>query len=144
MFSEVIGLGVKYLLIPGCQQRPQLKIDPNVLVAINKAARLWGEDYPDVKKARQAYSGGGEWGEYEGYADRIEQTHNCCNKCDHYARKAQEQLDLIDSLISPLLSSPQAGILGVKEGIKDVFTKPIFLIPICIMLVVVLILLFRR
>jgi len=145
MFSTVIGIGVKYLLSPGCQDQPQLSIDPNVLPAINKAARLWGKNHPDVIQAYYAYYGGdGGHGEFEGYVDRIEQTHNCCNKCDHYVRKAQERLDEIENLIVPLLNSPQAGILGVKAGVKDVFIKPIYLIPIIFLIAMILIFTFRR
>ena len=145
MFATVVGLGVKYLLSPGCQDQPQLSIDPNVLPAINKAASLWGKDHPDVIQAYFAYhGGGGGHSEGEGYEDRINQTHNCCNKCDHYARKAQERIDEIESLIVPLLNSPQAGILGVKAGIVSTFTKPIYLIPIIILVVILLIFAFRR
>jgi len=146
MFAEVIGMGVKYLLFPGCQEQPQLSVDPNVLKAINKAAHLWGEGHPDVIAARQAYNQRtpGASNGYESYVHRIEQTHNCCNKCDYYASKAQEKLDEIESLITPLLDSPQAGILGVKAGVKDVFTKPLYLIPICVLLVIILIFVFRR
>jgi len=145
MFAEVIGIGVKYLLSPGCQEQPQLSVDPTVLPAIDKAAKLWGKDHPDIIQAYSAYYGGGSgYDEGEGYIDRIEQTHNCCNKCDHYVNKAQERLDEIGSLIQPLLDSPQAGILGVSAGVKNVFTKPIYLIPICIMIFAILFLAFRR
>jgi len=145
MFSSVVGIGVKYLLFPGCQDQPQLKIDPNVLSAINKAASLWGKNHPDVKQAYFAYyGGGGGYDEYEGYVDRIEQTHNCCNKCNHYVDRAQDRLNEIENLIVPLLNSPQAGILGVKAGIVSTFTKPIFLIPICILIFALLFLTLRR
>jgi len=145
MFGEVISLGVQYLLSPGCQEQPQLSVDPTVLPAIDKAAKLWGKDYPDIKQAYFAYyGGGGGYDEGEGYVDRIEQTHNCCNKCDHYVGMAQERLDEIAGLIKPLLDSPQAGILGVTAGVKDVFTKPIYLIPIIILIAMILIFAFRR
>jgi len=145
MFETVVGLGINYLFNPGCQDQPQLSIDPNVLPAINKAAKLWGKDHPDVKQAYFAYYGrGGGYDEGEGYTARIGQTHSCCNKCDHYVRKAQERLDEIESLITPLLDSPQAGILGVKAGVVSAFTKPIYLIPICILIFAILFLTFRR
>lgn len=145
MFSTVVGLGVKYLLSPGCQDQPQLSIDPNVLPAINKAASLWGKDHPDVIQAYFAYhGGGGGYDEGEGYTARIGQTHNCCNKCDHYARRAQDRLNEIEGLIKPLLDSPQAGILGVKAGVVSAFTKPIYLIPICILIFALLFLALRR
>lgn len=146
MIGEIISIAVPYIFSPGCQDIPPLQEDPNVLAAINKAARLWGEGYPDVIAARQVYNQRtpGVSNGYESYVHRIEQTQNCCNKCSFYRDKAEEQLIKIDSLIAPLLNSSQAGILGLGAGVKDVFTKPIYLIPICVMLVILFIVLLKR
>lgn len=140
MIGEIISAVLPSVIKTGCQDIPPLQEDPNVLAAINKAARLWGEDYPDVREAREAYSNP----EKEGYKDRVLQTHSCCKKCSHYRDRAEEQLIKIDSLIAPLLNSPQAGILGLGAGVKDVFTRPIFLIPISIILVILFIFLLKR
>lgn len=139
MIGTLIDIALPFIK-PGCQDIPPLQEDPNVLKAINKAAKLWGADYPDVKEAREAYYDG----EGHGYKERVEQTHNCCNKCSHYRDKAEEQLIKIDNLIAPLLNSSQAGILGLGAGVKDIFTKPIYLIPICVMLVILFIVLLKR
>lgn len=139
MIGTLINVALPFIK-PGCQDIPPLKEDPNILKAINRAAKLWGEDYPDVREAREAYSNPAK----EGYKDRVLQTQNCCNKCSRYRDKAEEQLIKIDSLIAPLLNSSQAGILGMKEGIKTTFTNPLFLIPIVILIAMILIFAFRR
>lgn len=141
--SIILGAGIS--LIKGALARNTIGVDPDVLAAIEDIEHKVGLT-DEVKAAYNAYDG-----RYEG------DTPHCNNSEDtsyiNYASKRFATWDTAHWVkmtktrlgnISDHLNFAMRGYTPLGAGIKSIFTKPIYLIPICILVFVILFLALRR